>query len=48
MSIVVCKVSKDKIEMTSDSIAVKGWTKINNAQKCAFVCEPIVCESISR
>ena len=32
MSVVVCKVSKDKIEMASDSIAVKGWTKINNAQ----------------
>ena len=27
MSVVVCKVSKDKIEMASDSIAVKGWTK---------------------
>lgn len=32
MSVVVCKVYKDKIEMASDSIAVKGWTKINNAQ----------------
>lgn len=32
MSVVVCKVSKDKIEMASDSIAVKGWTKLNNAQ----------------
>ena len=31
MSVVVCKVSKDKIEMASDSIAVKGCTKINNA-----------------
>lgn len=33
MSVVVCKVSKDKIEMASDSIAVKGWTKVNNAHK---------------
>ena len=32
MSVVVCKVGKDKIEMASDSIAVKGWTKLNNAQ----------------
>lgn len=32
MSVVACKIYKDKIEMTSDSIAVKGWTKINNAQ----------------
>lgn len=31
MSVVVCKVYKDKIEMASDSIAVKGWTKVNNA-----------------
>ena len=27
MSVVVCKVSKDKIEMASDSIAVKGGQK---------------------
>ena len=33
MSVVVCKVYKDKIKMASDSMAVKGWTKINNAQK---------------
>ena len=32
MSVVVCKVSKDKIEMASDSIVVQGWTKLNNAQ----------------
>ena len=32
MSVVVCKVSKDKIEMVSDSIIVQGWTKLNNAQ----------------
>ena len=32
MSVVVCKICKDKIEMASDSIAVKGWTKVNNAQ----------------
>lgn len=32
MSVVACKIYKDKIEMASDSIAVKGWTKINNAQ----------------
>ena len=32
MSVVVAKIYKDKIEMSSDSIAVKGWTKINNAQ----------------
>ena len=32
MSVVVCKVYKDKIEMASDSIAVKGWSKVNNAQ----------------
>lgn len=32
MSVVVCKVNKDNIEMASDSIAVKGWSKINNAQ----------------
>lgn len=32
MSVVVCKVRKDKIEMASDSIAVRGWTKLNNAQ----------------
>lgn len=31
MSVVACKIYKDKIEMASDSIAVKGWTKINNA-----------------
>lgn len=32
MSVVVAKVYKDRIEVASDSIAVKGWTKINNAQ----------------
>lgn len=32
MSVVVCKICKDKIEMAADSIAVKGWTKVNNAQ----------------
>ena len=32
MSVVVCKVCKDKIEMASDSIVVSGWTKLNNAQ----------------
>lgn len=32
MSVVVCKVHKDKIEMASDSIVVRGWTKLNNAQ----------------
>lgn len=32
MSVVVCKVNKDKIEMASDSIVVAGWTKLNNAQ----------------
>lgn len=32
MSVVVCKIYKDKIEMASDSIVVKGWTKVNNAQ----------------
>ena len=32
MSVVVCKVSKDKIEMASDSIVVRGWSKMNNAQ----------------
>lgn len=31
MSVVVCKVYKDRIEMASDSIAVRGWTKLNNA-----------------
>lgn len=32
MSVVVCKVYKDKIEMASDSIAIRGWSKVNNAQ----------------
>ena len=33
MSVVACKIYKDKIEMASDSIAVKGWaTKINKAE----------------
>lgn len=32
MSVVVCKVSKDKIEIASDSIVVCGWTKLNNPQ----------------
>lgn len=32
MSVVVCKVSKDKIEMASDSIVVKGWSKLNGAE----------------
>ena len=32
MSVVVCKVYKDKIEMASDSIVVSGWDKLNNAQ----------------
>ena len=32
MSVVVCKIGKDKIEMASDSIVVQGWTKLNNAQ----------------
>lgn len=32
MSTVVCKVTKDKIEMASDSIVVQGWSKLNNAQ----------------
>lgn len=32
MSVVVCKVYKDRIEMAADSIIVKGWTKINNAE----------------
>lgn len=32
MSVVVCKVYKDRIEMASDSIVVRGWTKMNNAQ----------------
>ena len=32
MSVVVCKVYKDKIEMASDSIFVHGWAKLNNAQ----------------
>ena len=31
MSVVVCKVNKDKIEMASDSIAVAGWSKLQNA-----------------
>jgi ATP-dependent protease HslVU (ClpYQ) peptidase subunit len=31
MSVVVCKVNKDKIEMASDSILVRGWSKLNNA-----------------
>ena len=32
MSVVVCKIGKDSIEMASDSIIVQGWTKLNNAQ----------------
>lgn len=32
MSVVVCKVYRDKIEMASDSIAVKGWSKLPNSQ----------------
>ena len=32
MSVVVCKINKDTIEMASDSIVVQGWTKLNNAQ----------------
>ena len=33
MSVVVCKVTKDKIEMASDSIVVQGWTKLNTPQE---------------
>jgi len=32
MSVVVCKINKNTIEMASDSIVVQGWTKLNNAQ----------------
>ena len=32
MSVVAVRVNKDKIEMASDSIVVKGWSKIPNAQ----------------
>mgnify|MGYP003304388099 CR=1 FL=1 len=31
MSVVVAKVYTDRIEMASDSIAVRGWSKVNNA-----------------
>ena len=31
MSVVVAKVYADRIEMASDSIAVRGWSKVNNA-----------------
>ena len=33
MSVVVVKVLKDKIEVASDSIAVKGWSKIPTCDK---------------
>lgn len=32
MSVVVCKILKDRIEMASDSIVVKGWSKLNNPE----------------
>ena len=33
MSVVVAKVFKDRIEMAADSIVVKGWSKMNGADK---------------